>query len=162
MKSVVAASPTTEVISPAWRYTGGSALTVTCEVCGSPVGPVPNRVEIDGAVLQVCGNCAKHGVRLSQPVRNTGPYRRPPAIRENLASPDLEVDPDYASIVREARQKMGITQEALGRAINVKTSVISLVESKKMKPDIVLARTLMHQLKVNLLVSSSELDSQSG
>jgi len=75
-----------------------------------------------------------------------------------FAEPELEVDPDYNSIVRHAREKMGLTQEALGRAINVKPSVISHVESKKMKPDLILARTLMHYLKVNLLVPSSELE----
>jgi ribosome-binding protein aMBF1 (putative translation factor) len=53
---------------------------------------------------------------------------------------------------------MGLTQEALGRAMNVKPSVISHVESRKMKPDLILARTLMHHLKVNLLVPSTELD----
>jgi ribosome-binding protein aMBF1 (putative translation factor) len=56
---------------------------------------------------------------------------------------------------------MGLTQEALGRAINVKPSVISHVESKKLKPDLILARKLMHYLHVNILVSSSELDSAS-
>jgi ribosome-binding protein aMBF1 (putative translation factor) len=57
-----------------------------------------------------------------------------------------------------AREKMGLTQEALVRAMNVKASVISLVEKKKMMPDLILARTLMHYLKVNLLVASSELE----
>jgi ribosome-binding protein aMBF1 (putative translation factor) len=41
----------------------------------------------------------------------------------------------------------------------VKLSVISHIETGKMKPDMVLARTLMHLLKVNLLVPSSELES---
>jgi len=78
--------------------------------------------------------------------------------REAFDEPDLEIDPDYNSIVKQAREKMGLTQEALGRAINVKPSVISHVESKKLKPDLILARTLMHHLKVNLLVPSSELE----
>jgi putative transcription factor len=72
---------------------------------------------------------------------------------------ELEIDPEYNSIVKRAREGMGLTQEALGRAINVKPSVISHVESKKLKPDLVLARKLMHHLHVNILVSSSELDS---
>ena len=72
--------------------------------------------------------------------------------------PELEIDPEYTLIVRHAREKMGLTQEALGRMINVKTSVIGHIETGTMKPDMILARTLMHQLKVNLLVPSSELD----
>jgi putative transcription factor len=73
--------------------------------------------------------------------------------------PELEVDPDYTLIVRQAREKLGLTQEALGRMINVKPSVISHVETGKMKPDMMLARTLMHFLKVNLLVPVSDLES---
>ena len=76
--------------------------------------------------------------------------------------PEFEVDPEYALTVRRAREKLGLTQEALGRTINVKPSVIHHVETGKMKPDMVLARMLMHSLKVNLLVPSSELDSSPG
>ena len=53
---------------------------------------------------------------------------------------------------------MDLTQEALGRAINEKPSVISHVESKKLKPDPILARKLMHHLRVNLLIPSDELE----
>ena len=42
--------------------------------------------------------------------------------------------------------------------INVKPSLISHVETKKLKPDIPLARKLMHQLKVTLLVPVEELE----
>jgi ribosome-binding protein aMBF1 (putative translation factor) len=69
-------------------------------------------------------------------------------VSESFIKPELEVDPDYASIVRHARERMGLTQEALGRAINEKPSVISHVESKKLMPDPILARKLMHHLKV--------------
>jgi putative transcription factor len=85
-------------------------------------------------------------------------FRRGPPVRKTSTEPELEVDPDYNSIVKRARERMGLTQEALGRAMNEKPSVISHVESKKLKPDPILARKLMHHLKINLLVPSSELD----
>jgi uncharacterized protein (TIGR00270 family) len=72
--------------------------------------------------------------------------------------PELEIDPDYNTIVKRARERMGLTQEALGRAINEKPSVISHVEARKIIPDPVLARKLMHHLKVKLLVSGTELE----
>lgn len=82
-----------------------------------------------------------------------------PPPRPQRVEAELEVDPDYNVIVRQAREKLGLSQEALGKMINVKPSLISHVETKKLKPDIVLARKLMHQLKVNLLVSAEELES---
>jgi len=136
-------------------------LALTCEVCGNPVRGQPSRVEIDGAVLLVCPSCAKRGTLVSAPpeVRRPSPTYVP---TDQGMNPELEVDPDYSSIVKSAREKLGLTQEQLGRMINVKPSVISHVETGKMKPDLALARTLMHQLKVNLLVASSELDKPVG
>jgi putative transcription factor len=134
-------------------------VALTCEVCGKPITTAPSRVEIDGAILQVCQGCAKSGRPLAGAVPRVRTVRTRPVARGGLTEPELEVDPEYNSIVRQAREKLGLTQEALGRAINVKPSVISLIETKRMKPDLVLARTLMHYLKVDLLVPSSDLES---
>lgn len=125
-------------------------------------GP-PNMVEIDGAVLKVCQSCAKRG----RPVRNQPanvvigavPRSQRSTVAEAKGEGELEVDPDFNVIVRQAREKLGLSQEALGKLINVKPSLISHVETKKLKPDIALARKLMHQLKVNLLVPEEELES---
>jgi uncharacterized protein (TIGR00270 family) len=111
-------------------------------------------------VLRVCPNCSRRGTPIN--VSPTVPHSTAPhLVSANEAAPELEVDPEYDTIVKHAREKLGLTQEALGRMINVKPSVISHVETRKLKPDFVLARTLMHSLKVNLLVASSDLESDS-
>ena len=134
-------------------------VALTCEVCGDPVGTAPSRVEIDGAILQVCQSCAKRGSPLMGTVPRARPVGTRPFVREESIESEVEVDPEYDSIVRRAREKLGLTQEALGRAINAKPSVISHIETKKIKPDLILARTLMHYLKVKLLVPTSDLES---
>ena len=132
-------------------------MALTCEVCGSQIKTAPSSVEIDGAILRVCQSCSKRGRPVTvQPRIQRGPA--PHLMPRGEAEPELVVDPEYTQIVRQAREKLGLTQEALGRMINVKSSVISHVESGTMKPDMVLARTLMHFLKVNLLVSASDLE----
>ena len=133
-------------------------MVLSCEVCGGQIKTAPSRVMIDGAVLWVCQSCARRGTPLRPPTPKIQPFSPHPAARGAIEESELEVDPDYNVIVKRAREKMGLTQEALGRAINVKPSVISHVESKKLKPDLVLARIMMHYLRVNLLVPSSELD----
>ncbi len=136
-------------------------MALTCEVCGNPLRGPPTKVEIDGAILRVCASCARRGNPIGPPSRPPrGPSVRLPG--EKGLTAELEVDPDYSSIVKQGREKLGLTHEQLGRLINVKPSVISHVETGKMKPDLVLARTLMHHLKVNLLVSSRDLDSNAG
>lgn len=134
-------------------------MAINCEVCGRSIKGPADRVFIDGALLWVCQGCAKRG----KPYRAPEPVPRligsgPPPTRA-AKEPDMDVDPDYYKLVRTAREKLGLTQEQLGRAINVKASVISHVESGKMKPDLALARTLAHHLKVELLVPSAELES---
>jgi putative transcription factor len=149
-------------------------MKAACEVCGSPLHASPNRVEIDGAVMVVCNNCARLGKQIgpSPPTRISAPARMsvPGRVRANPMQgalrtmaqrpiePEYEVDPDYSLKIRQAREKMGLSQEQLGNLLNEKPSVIKMVESKKLKPDVTLTRKLMHELKINLLVSLSELE----
>jgi putative transcription factor len=149
-------------------------MKAACEVCGSPLHASPNRVEIDGAVMVVCNNCARLGKQIgpSAPARMSAPARisAPARVRANPMQgalrtmsqrpiePEYEVDPDYSLKIRQAREKLGLSQEQLGNLLNEKPSVIKMVESKKLKPDVTLTRKLMHELKINLLVSLSELE----
>jgi putative transcription factor len=137
-------------------------MKAACEVCGSPLRASPNRVEIDGAVMIVCNNCAKLGRPLGPAVSVHGrvnPVQN--ALRTMAQRPinvEFDVDPDYNVKIKQAREKLGLSQEQLGQLLNEKPSVIKMVESKKLKPDLTLTRKFMHQLKINLLVSLSELE----
>jgi putative transcription factor len=63
---------------------------------------------------------------------------------------------DYDVRVRQAREKMGLTHEELGKKINEKVSVLKKIETRKIKPDDRLAAKLEHALKIKLLVPASE------
>jgi putative transcription factor len=124
--------------------------------------------------MVVCNNCAKLGKQvgpaappvsvISNRVVRSYPMRANPmqnALRTMAQKPmaeEFEVDPEYNVLIRQAREKLGLSQEQLGMLLNEKPSVIKMVESKKLKPDVTLTRKLMHELKINLLVSLSELE----
>jgi putative transcription factor len=144
-------------------------MKAACEVCGAPLRASPNRVEIDGAIMVVCNNCARLGRQvgpaapvvsvISNRIMRPNPVQN--ALRTMAQRPteqEYELDPEYHLLIRQAREKLGLSQEQLGKQINEKPSVIRMVESKKLKPDITLTRKLMHELKINLLVSLSELE----
>ncbi|HVC27223.1 MAG TPA: multiprotein bridging factor aMBF1 [Nitrososphaerales archaeon] len=149
-------------------------MKAMCEVCGAPLRASPNRVEIDGAIMVVCDNCARLGKQIgpaapavsiiSNRVQRSNPIRSYPAqgalraMAQRPAETEYEVDPEYYLLIRQAREKLGLSQEQLGKLLNEKPSVIKMVESKKLKPDVTLTRKLMHELKINLLVSLSELE----
>jgi len=65
---------------------------------------------------------------------------------------------NYGFIVKEARERMGMTLKDLGAKVGEKASVISKVEQGKLKPDNALARRLEHVLRVRLLVPSTEVE----
>jgi putative transcription factor len=121
----------------------------------------PNKVEIDGAIMVVCSGCSKLGRSVGGAlVRETHvrPIQTSFRPAQTVSEPEYEMDPDYNVKIRQAREKMGLSQEDLGRLLNEKLSVIRMVESKKLKPDAVLTRKLTHQLKVTLMVPLSELE----
>lgn len=119
-----------------------------CEVCGRQILGVAKSVEIDGGIFTVCPSCAKLGSPVAQkpkpPTPKPQPLRLP--VRE-----ELELRPDYNIVIKQAREKLGLTQDALGRRIGEKPSVIKLLESGKLRPDNVLAKKIEHSLRVRLL-----------
>lgn len=119
----------------------------------------------------VCGNCTKLGrvigggvVRTPNPVQTSfrsagGPTAPPPPSSHPTGrEPEYEIDPQYNVKIRQAREKMGLSQDQLGMMLNEKPSVVRMVETGKLKPDPMLARKFMHLLKIDLFVSLSELE----
>lgn len=68
----------------------------------------------------------------------------------------LELVDDFNLRVRQAREKLGLSHEDLGRKIGERVSVLRKIESKKMFPDDKLAQKLEHALKVKLLAPLQE------
>ena len=133
----------------------------SCEVCGSPIRGPPNRVEIDGAIMTTCANCARMGHPVGgrpRPGRVNPAQLALKAFSQRPAEPEYELNTDYHTMVRQAREKMGISQEELGRIINEKLSVIRMIEAGRLRPDVIVTRKLMHHLKLNLLVPVSEFE----
>jgi len=140
-----------------------------CEVCGRKIHRKPVKAIIEGAKLTVCGECAKHGtIVLEEPKQApTLKIKQKTAVPQQLKASNmvktqkvveatLELVEDYDVRVRQAREKMGLTHEELGKRINEKVSVLKKIETRKIKPDDRLAAKLEHALKIKLLVPASE------
>jgi len=69
---------------------------------------------------------------------------------------DLEVVEDFGLRVRQAREKLGLNHEELGRKIGEKVSVLRKIESGRMVPDQKIAAKLEHALRIKLLVPVAE------
>jgi putative transcription factor len=113
-------------------------------------------VEIDGAVLQVCDRCARLGKRVtSQPSRVKTYLPRPSLRFDDVMSENLVIREDFHVIIKRTREMLGLTQEELGRKLGEKTSLISKLETGKLRPSIPLARKIEHVLKVKIIEEES-------
>ena len=132
-----------------------------CDVCGREIVGKPHHVIIEGAKMTTCAGCARLGSsewrpetrRLSRSIRAepriTSKPRR--AMMKDLRE-DMTITENFGSIVREARRRLNITQEDLGRKIGEKVSVIKKIESGKVMPNERLARKLERSLGIRLIV----------
>ena len=144
-----------------------------CEVCGCKIREAPMRVVIEGAKLTVCTECSKHGkTTWDEPARATftpqrqsgtsigAPMRGPIQIRKRVifarVDTSNELVEDYAEVIRQSRESIGLSTEDLGKKISEKESVLRKIESGKMAPTEQLISKLEHALKIKLLVPVAE------
>ena len=137
-----------------------------CEVCGRKIHGPPTRALIEGAKLTVCIECSKHGkiihedeVKIRRRALNkpltplTFVPRKPMKAKVDTTQ---EIVEGYDSKIRQAREKLGLSHEELGKKINEKASVLSKLETGKMTPNNQLVTKLEHVLKIKLLVPIKE------
>lgn len=136
-----------------------------CDVCGREIIGRHHKVIIEGAKVIACTECAKLGsgywtqerdtrsrkVTLSIP-KSTRLTRDSRTLIQEVSRDELEVVEGFGSIIKRAREKLGLTPEDLGKMIGEKESVIKKIECEKIVPDIRLASKLEHALKIKLLV----------
>ncbi len=136
-----------------------------CEICGQPVREASTTIMIDGGYFNVCGNCSRLGTPAPprrqeaslKAIPRLGSPSKPKPPRSRLLEPEVELKPDFHQVIRQAREKAGLSQEDLGRKINEKPSVIKLLESGRLKPDNALAGKIRHFLKVELFAPLEEM-----
>ncbi len=138
-----------------------------CEVCGRKIYTSPLTALIEGAKLTVCVECSKHGKIVHEDfgierksLRKTLPSVPPKMPKKKTSEVKVEATQEvvegYHTKIRQARERLGLSHEELGKKINEKASVLSKLETRKMTPNNVLVSKLEHALKIKLLVPISE------
>ncbi len=133
-----------------------------CEICGAEIPGRPKKVLIDGSELQVCEKCAKFGevVDKFSPVPrkivpNERAFRKPAPISRFRRRDEFrempELVPDYGKVVREAREKMKLTPEKLGKKIKEKASLIKKIERHDIVPEDAVRKKLEKELDIKLI-----------
>ena len=145
---------------------------MNCEVCGKQIFEEPTKVLIEGAKLITCKKCSKLGSTISESSnqylfsssskskkKEIFGYKEKIKSKKNVTiSEDLDMIENWGDLIRNARRKMGLKHEDLGRKMGIKVSLLKKMESGKVTPEYRLAINLEHALGIKLLVPL--LDSQ--
>lgn len=116
--------------------------------------------------MTTCVSCARLGTPYVEP--KVAPARPMPLIPSHPIPPrpadrraprevqELDLADNYSQIIEKTRRKQGLGQDDLAMKVKERLSIIQKIELGKMVPDMRLARTLEHVLRVKLLVPRSE------
>jgi putative transcription factor len=135
-----------------------------CEICGHEIVGKPGRSLVEGATLIVCQQCSSIGTRLPSfsdrprrpmitPSHTHAPIEKLPKVVE-----ESDLIEEYSRVIKEGREKLGISQQDLAFKAKEKLTLIQKIEIGKMSPTIRLSKELEHILRVRLLVPREELD----
>ena len=117
-----------------------------CDICGKELELV--EAVIEGVELSVCNRCAKHGRVISIAKKPETPKRPIKNIKEEFFE---VIDDKYGIIIKLAREKIGITQKDLAKAISIKESLIHKYEAGIIKPSLDVAKKLEQFLKIKII-----------
>lgn len=140
-----------------------------CEICGTEVKGNPIRVTVEGTVLDVCSKCAHYGKpqdkwtpvsRKMAPTERVIVTHRPK--RDAFDKIDDEINPDYAQIIKKARESQGLTIEELASKMMEKATLIRKIEREELIPEDTVRKKLETTLTIKLTEKVSSQDQRGG
>lgn len=137
-----------------------------CELCGSDIRGIPKIVQIEGAELSVCIQCARYGTEVQQRKRPDTKKRSAPAAPATAPPPrrrrdvfDLmegDIVEDYAERIRRARMAKGWDQKTLALEMKEREILIKKIEKGDLIPEDEVRRKLEKVLDITLIDSGAE------
>jgi len=92
-----------------------------CEICGSK--NAKRKAKVEGSIVTICDNCIGFGEEI--PILE---ITRTKKVLPLIEEPNEIIITDFNEIIRNAREKMNLTQEKLAKKLNEKVSLIKRVE----------------------------------
>lgn len=126
-----------------------------CELCGRECECRP--ATVDGVRMMLCPGCMRHGkgipVSSSPAVGSRTPVLeriRRPKEKDVYKDMTKELVSNYNTIIKNAREKKGLSREELGFRIGERTVTVSKIENGDLKPSDKVAQKLEKELGINL------------
>ncbi len=123
-----------------------------CEICGEETDMV-YVVEVEGAVMNVCAECAK-GKKVVQKIDLSKKENK--EIKQVKKEEEKEIVDNYGSLIRKAREKLGLPLNVLAERINEKESTLLRIEEEKTLPTDKIIKKLEKELGIKLTEEPKE------
>ncbi|MCS7099511.1 MAG: multiprotein bridging factor aMBF1 [Sulfolobales archaeon] len=130
-------------------------------MCGKPVARRDLKViYVESVRLSICPSCYSRLVKgdvvreIKEEAARTRSQKasaRPVKKSEERVLEEYEVVSNYAERVKQARERLGLTQKALADMVRESENTIKRIESGRLVPTIALARKLEEVLSIKLL-----------
>jgi len=135
-----------------------NSVTKYCEMCGAPIKGKGITVSYEGSIITVCPNCYNK-IKKSAKVVDERELKKNEEMKKKIKTPvpklstevELEVVDDYYKMIKEARERLGLSQQQLAQQLKVSENIIKRFESGKLKPTIQQAKQLEKILGIKLL-----------
>ena len=114
-----------------------------CEICGKISKLL--KASIEGSSVYVCNDCKKHAESVEEI-----PPQAIKQIREKVIIAEPMLNPDFAKIVRRARENEKLTRKQLAEKIKEKETVIERIERGN-TPEEKIAKKLERELGIKIL-----------
>ena len=135
-----------------------------CELCGKEASCRP--VQIDGVKMMACPNCMKFGQGIEiksesfKPTDKTILQRiRKPKEKDVYKEMNKELVSDWNNLIKNTREKKGLSREDLGFKIGERTVTISKIENGDLRPSDKMIEKLEKELNITLVESISSQSS---
>lgn len=127
-----------------------------CDLCGK-TGEM-YKTEIEGTIMTTCADCKKFGKTITK-IRETPKItKQEPRIKPQKTEPIETITKNYSELIKNAREKLGMTQKDFAKKLSEKESMIHAMESAKREPSIPVARKIEKQLGIKLVEINVEED----
>lgn len=115
-----------------------------CEMCGRETEVVYAKIE--EVEMKVCQHCSRYGQVLRKPVLSA-------LVKKKIVieEPELVIVENYARLIKDKREDLGLSQEDFAKTLNEKLSTMHSVESGHLKPDVKLAQKIKKAFGLNLI-----------
>jgi putative transcription factor len=137
-------------------------VELQCELCGRECKECKPAL-VDGVKMMLCPGCMRHGkgVKTVTTVDNQSILSRikKPMEKDVYQNMNKELVSNWNELIKDARQRKGLTREQLGFQIGERTVTISKIENGDLRPADKMVKKLEKVLNIKLNEEVKKVDS---